>query len=79
MLTSAKVHGYMSQEKASSSFNPPSAILVGPFTNEEATRLRTIRTEIMKNPVYLDRVLDEHRMRFVRYLVEQGEINDTEA
>jgi hypothetical protein len=68
----------MSQEKATSA-NLQSALLVGPFTNEEATRLRSIRTEIMKNPVYLDRVLDEHRLRFVRYLVEQGEISDTQA
>ena len=65
----------MSQEKASTP-NLQSALLVGPFTSEEATRLRSIRTEILKNPVYLDRVLDEHRLRFVRYLVEQGEIDD---
>ena len=56
-----------------------SAILTGLFTVEEATRLRTIRTQLLKNPQYLDRVIDEKRMRFVKYLIEQGEITDAQS
>jgi len=68
----------MSQEKSSHA-NLQSALLVGPFTPEEAARLRSIRTHLLNNPQYLDRVLDEHRLRFVRYLMEQGEISDDQA
>ncbi len=68
----------MSQEKPSHT-NRQSALLAGPFTQEEVNRLRSIRTQILNNPQYLDRVLDDRRLRFVRYLVEQGEISDDQA
>jgi hypothetical protein len=65
----------MPQEKPTSN-SRKSAILVGPFTPEEAERLRSVRTHLYENAEYLDRVLDEHRLRFARFLIEQGEISD---
>lgn len=65
----------MQQEKQNTN-SRPSAILVGPFTPEEAARLRSVRTHLYENAEYLDRVLDDHRLRFARFLKEQGEISD---
>lgn len=56
--------------------NRQSALYVGPFSKEEAERLSTVRTHLYEKAEYLDRVLDEHRMRFARYLREQGDISD---
>ncbi len=53
-----------------------SALSVGTFTPQEAERLKSMKHEVFTKAEYLDRVLDEHRLRFVRYLVEVGDISD---
>jgi hypothetical protein len=58
--------------------NRQSALYVGPFTPEEAERLNTVRTHLYEKAEYLDRVLDEQRMRFVRFLIENGDISDAQ-
>jgi hypothetical protein len=56
--------------------NRQSALFVGAFTPEEAERLNSVRTHLYEKAEYLDRVLDEQRLRFVRFLVENGDISD---
>jgi hypothetical protein len=53
-------------------------LLAGKFTPEEVTRLQSIRSHFLQNTQYLDRVLDEQRMKFFKYLIEQGELNEKE-
>lgn|GEM_PF-950886 len=52
------------------------AIIDGPFTTEEAKRLKVVRTQLYQCTEYLERVMDEHRLKFVRYLIEQGDLSD---
>ncbi len=65
----------MTHEKSSAP-NARIALLIGTFSPEEAERLCSIRTRLYEKPDILDRVLDEQRRRFARYLREQGEITD---
>jgi hypothetical protein len=53
-------------------------LLAGKFTPEEVTRLQSIRSHFLQNTQYLDRVLDEQRMKFFKYLIEQGELSEKE-
>lgn len=65
-------------QKPSQSQQPStqSALLVGPFTAKEQSDLVKLRSQLMEKPQYLDRVLDERRLRFARYLLEHGELSD---
>jgi hypothetical protein len=56
--------------------NRQSALYVGPFTPEEAHRLSNVRAHLYEKAEYLDRVLDEQRLRFVRYLIENGDVSE---
>ncbi len=56
--------------------NRQSALMVGPFNQDEYNRLQRVRHNILEKAEYLDRVIDERRLRFARFLREQGEIDD---
>ena len=68
----------MMQEKFATT-NRQSALLVGTFTAQEAERLNQVKQHICEKAEYLERMLDEHRLRFVRFLMEVGDITDEQG
>ena len=65
----------MMQEKFTAT-NRQSALFVGTFTPQEAERLNQVKQHICEKAEYLERMLDEHRLRFARFLMEVGDITD---
>jgi hypothetical protein len=47
------------------------------FTPEEATRLHNLREYFRAHADYLERMVDERRVEFVRWLIETGKINES--
>jgi hypothetical protein len=66
------------QQEQPSQANQQSALLVGNFTPEEASRLCSIRSQLYQDPLYLERVMNENeqRLRFTRYLISIGAIDE---
>ena len=47
------------------------------FTAEERARLRALRQHFRSLPVYVELALDPQRLRFARWLVEQGKLRES--
>lgn len=52
------------------------AILVGPFSTDEAEKLLNERVKYRESTEYLERVTDTHRRDFVRYLLAMGDLEE---
>jgi hypothetical protein len=46
------------------------------FTPEEATRLHNLRDYFRAHAEYVERMVDERRVEFVRWLIETGKISE---
>jgi alpha-acetolactate decarboxylase len=49
---------------------------IGIFTPEEAQQLARMREGYYQHVEYLERVIDERRLEFARWLVEQGRLSE---
>ncbi len=52
------------------------AMATGNFTPEELARLNALRTNFRSRAEYLERVIDEARLEFARWLVEHGKLSE---
>jgi hypothetical protein len=55
------------------------AMATGNFTPEELARLNALRTNFRSRAEYLERVIDDRRLEFARWLVENGKLSEGEA
>ncbi len=55
------------------------AMATGNFTPEELARLNALRTNFRSRAEYLERVIDETRLEFARWLVEHGKLNEGDS
>ena len=55
--------------------NTPNAVLGSGFTTEEAARLQYLRETFNTQAAY-QRVLDERRLEFARWLLETGRLSE---
>jgi len=60
----------------SGSNNSRPAMLTGNFTPEELARLNALRTDFHGRAEYLERVIDDRRLEFARWLVENGKLSE---
>jgi len=65
------------RDYGSSSSKP--AMATGNFTSEELARLNALRTNFRSRAEYLERVIDDRRLEFARWLVENGKLSEGEA
>lgn len=52
------------------------AIMGSIFTAEELTRLSELRENVQTHGEYLERVIDDRRLEFGRWLLEHGKITE---
>jgi hypothetical protein len=57
--------------------NGTPTMLGGNFTTEEAARLRALRENFHTHAEYQERILDEQRIEFVRWLIETGRLRES--
>ncbi len=68
----------MSRQEFQGNTNISPTLLGSNFTSEEAARLHDLRDNFHSHVEYLERVLDERRIEFVRWLVETGRLNEAQ-
>jgi hypothetical protein len=56
--------------------NSRPATLSGNFTADEVARLSNLRRNFHSHADYLRRVLDDRRLEFARWLLENGKLDD---
>ncbi len=56
--------------------NSKPAMVTGNFTPEELARLNAMRLNFRSRAEYLERVIDEARLEFARWLVEHGKLGE---
>lgn len=56
--------------------NGPPATLRGNFTAEEVSRLTQLRGNFHVHSEYLERVTDERRLEFARWLLDHGKLSE---
>ncbi len=47
------------------------------FTSEEMARLDALRRNYTNHAEYLERVIDDRRMEFARFLIEHGRLSES--
>lgn len=52
------------------------ATLSGNFTADEVSRLTHLRTNFHAHTEYLERVIDERRLEFARWLLDHGKLSE---
>jgi hypothetical protein len=67
----------MSREYGNNNTKP--TMLTGNFTPEELARLNALRADFYSRAEYLERVIDDRRLEFARWLVENGKLHEDEA
>ena len=65
----------MSREFSSNNTTSP-AILGESFTQEELSRLSALRENFHTHAEYLERVIDDRRLEFARWLLEHGKLSE---
>lgn len=61
------------------SSNPKPAMATGNFTPEELARLNALRANFRSRAEYRERVIDDRRLEFARWLVENGKLSEGET
>ncbi|HLJ80500.1 MAG TPA: hypothetical protein VKT52_03365 [Ktedonobacterales bacterium] len=56
--------------------NSRPATLSGNFTAEEVSRLTQLRSNFHAHSEYLERVIDERRLEFARWLLDHGKLSE---
>lgn len=58
--------------------NPPGgpATLSGNFSADEVARLVDLRRNVHAHTEYLERVIDQRRLEFARWLLDQGKLSE---
>jgi hypothetical protein len=54
-------------------------MLTGNFTPEELARLNALRASFQSRAEYLERVIDDRRLEFARWLLEHGRLSEGDA
>jgi hypothetical protein len=72
---SREQHDSMQQEKTIPATSQ-NTMLIGPFSAEETKHLRRVQSRFNGDPDNYDRVFNEKRLRFIRYLIEIGMLTD---
>lgn len=55
------------------------AMATGNFTPEELARLSALRSNFRSRAEYLERVIDDRRLEFARWLKQHGKLNEDEG
>lgn len=66
----------MSTQEFQSNTNSSPTLLGSNFTAEEAARLQNLRENFHVHAEYLERIIDERRIEFVRWLIATGRISE---
>ena len=56
--------------------NARPATLSGNFTADEVSRLTQLRSNFHAHAEYLERVIDERRLEFARWLLDHGKLSE---
>jgi hypothetical protein len=56
--------------------NPRPTTLGSSFTSDELARLDALRRNYTNHAEYLERVIDDRRMEFARFLLEHGRLSE---
>jgi hypothetical protein len=67
----------MSAQDFQANSNSSPTLLGSNFTSEEAARLQSLRENFHAHVEYLERVVDERRIEFVRWLIETGKLRES--
>jgi hypothetical protein len=67
----------MSAQEFQPNTNSSPILLGNNFTPEEAARLRNLRENFHEHVEYLERLVDERRLGFVRWLIDTGRLNES--
>jgi hypothetical protein len=59
--------------------NSKPAMLTGNFTPQELARLNALRMNFRSRAEYLERVIDDRRLEFARWLVANGKLSEGET
>lgn len=59
--------------------NARPATLSGNFSKDEVAKLNSLRSNFHAHTEYVERVIDERRLEFARWLVENGKISEAHA
>ena len=51
-------------------------MVTGNFSQEELARLNALRTNFRSRAEYIERVIDDRRLEFARWLVENGKLSE---
>jgi hypothetical protein len=68
----------MSAQDFQPNTNGTPTMLGSNFTAEEAARLQSLRENFHAHAEYLERIVDERRIEFVRWLIETGRLRESE-
>ena len=63
-------------EYSNSSPNARPITLNGNFTSDEVARLTDLRRNFFAHSEYLERVIDERRLEFARWLLDNGKLSE---
>lgn len=66
----------MSPHEYTNNLNGPPATLGKNFSAEEVSRLTQLRGTFHVHSEYLERVIDERRLEFARWLLEHGKLSE---
>jgi hypothetical protein len=55
------------------------ATLGGNFSKDEVARLTNLRRNFYEHTEYLERVIDERRLEFARWLLDHGKLSEASA
>jgi len=66
----------MMPHEHSNNVNSLPATLGGNFTTDEVARLTSLRRNYHEHTEYLERVIDERRLEFARWLLDRGKLSE---
>lgn len=67
----------MSSQEFQPNTNGSPTMLGNNFTPEEAARLRNLRDNFHAHAEYLERIVDQRRLGFVRWLIDTGRLKES--
>ena len=67
---------HMTPHEYTNNVNSLPATLSGNFTTDEVSRLTNFRRNYHEHTEYLERVIDERRLEFARWLLDRGKLSE---
>jgi hypothetical protein len=67
---------YMMPQESSNNINGGPTTFGANFTADEVARLVDLRRSVHEHSEFLERVIDQRRLEFARWLLEKGKLTD---